>query len=389
MRLIERILVATDFSQSADDAVKMASYLAKGFDASVQLIHAMPPLPGVAVSSTLIKEQITNYLDTMRQALLDDGVSTVESVLVSGKPFARIIDCAEEQNANVIVVGSGQNTRNDQYRVGITAQRLERRAQRPVLVVKPGAAPPINHVVCPVDFSQTSAGALRESIHIARGLRAKLCVMTVVQPLKSLLPRFVTVTDEMQQQQVSGHEASFDEFLREFDFHDIEYEKLVCEGQPHEEILRVANEFQADLLVMGSVGRTGVARLLMGSVAEKVARQLPCSILTVKGEDFVRLTLQEEIEDAQEHIQRGEELLDKGFAREALGEFRHCIARDAMYAPAWEGAAAAHERLGNDEEAQRCRERANEIVKQLWDKRIEAEIRSQHVLWRKRGPYTP
>ena len=135
--------------------------------------------------------------------------------------------------------------------------------------------------------------------------------------------------------------------------------------------------------MMGSVGRTGLARALLGSVAEKVARELPCSIMTVKGEDFVRLQLLGEIEDIREHVEQAERLLEKGFAKEALGELRHCIARDPMYAPAWEGAAAAHERLGNQREAEQCRQRSAEIVRALWDRRIEAEIRSQRLLWKK------
>ena len=96
--------------------------------------------------------------------------------------------------------------------------------------------------------------------------------------------------------------------------------------------------------------------------------------------------LRSEIANLQEHLQRAQSLLEKGFAKEALGEFRHCISHDPIYAPAWEGAAAAHERLGDSEQAEQCRQRAGDIVRQLWDQRIEAEIRSQHMLWRKGLP---
>ena len=186
---------------------------------------------------------------------------------------------------------------------------------------------------------------------------------------------------------MAEQETHFQKFLARFDFHDVEYDKVIREGQPHEEILKSVKELDIGLLVMGSVGRTGVARILLGSVAEKVARQMPCSIMTVKGEDFVRLQLRDEIEDIGEHIERAKKLLDKGLAREALGEFRHCIARDPIYAPAWEGAVAAHERLGNEKEAEQCRKHSQEIIRSLWDRRIEADIRSQHLLWRKKGSY--
>ena len=387
MRLLERILVATDLSHGADDAVNMACYLAEAFHSEVVLLYVMPPLAGVSVPSELVKDQIHKYLDTLRQKLVDDGVTVSEPIFATGTPFVKIIDCAEEHDVNAIIVGSGEKDRNDQYRMGITAERLERRAERPVLVVKRGTSPPVSRILCPVDFSDASRRALREAIHLARNCKARLTILTVRELLGSILPRVVSIAEEYQKKYLAEQEAHFQKFLASFDFHDVEYDKVIREGQPHEEILKSVKELDIGLLVMGSVGRTGVARIMLGSVAEKVARQMPCSIMTVKGEEFVRLQLRDEIEDIGEHIERAKKLLDKGLAREALGEFRHCIARDPIYAPAWEGAVAAHERLGNEKEAEQCRKHSQEIIRSLWDRRIEADIRSQHLLWRKKGSY--
>ncbi len=386
MRLSERILVATDMSQAADDAVKMASYLARAFESEVQLLYVIPPLPDVDVPSDIITEEITKYLNVIRQKLVDEGVQVAEPVIANGTPFVEIIDCAEKHDVNAIIVGSGEKDDADSFRVGITAERLERRSGRPVLVVKRGVEPPVTQIVCPVDFSPTSGRALREAIHLTRHLASQLTVFTVVQPLKSFLPR-ATLPAEAQQQHQAKQEARFEEFLQEFDFHGIAYEREIREGLPHQEILHLVTERKADLIVMGSVGRTGVARALLGSVAEKVARALPCSIMTVKSEDFVRLQLGGAIDDIREHVEQAAKLLENGFAREALGEFRQCIVRDPVYAPAWEGAAAAHERLENAEQAEECRSRAQEIVRSLWDRRIEAEIRSERLRWSKNKPY--
>jgi len=386
MRLLERILVATDLSQGADDAVEMAAYLASAFESEAILLHVMPPLRGVEVPSSMVRSEVNKYLDTIRAKLVDDGIKVADPIFADGTPFDKIIDRAEEHDVNVIIVGSGEKTGDDRYRMGITAERLERRAQRPVLVVKRGTSPPLGRILCPIDFSGTSRRALREAIHIARHCKARLSVLTVVESSGSVLPRVVSASEEDRNQSMSEQESRFEKFLKDFDFHDVDYETTIRQGRPHEEILNSIEENTTDLLVMGSVGRTGVARIMLGSVAEKVARELPCSIMTVKGEDFVRLQLRDEIEDIRKHVERAEKLLDKGFAREALGEFRHCIARDSIYAPAWEGAAAAHERLGDAEQAEQCRARAREIIKTLWDRRIEAEIRSQHMLWRKKSP---
>jgi nucleotide-binding universal stress UspA family protein len=305
-----------------------------------------------------------------------------DPILADGEPFARIIEIAETLDVNVILVGSGEKTSDDQFPMGITAERLERRSDRPVLVIKRGAPASVKRILCPVDFSDTSGRALREAVHLARQLGSQLSVLTVVQPLGAILPR-ISVSQEDQQKYHDKNKARFDEFLGKFDLHGVECETLIREGRPHEEILKVASEKQVDLLVMGSVGRTGLARLALGSVAQKVTRQLPCSIMTVKSEEFIRLRMRDEIDDIRIHVQRAQEMLEKGFPAEALAEFRHCTCRDPIYAPAWEGAAAAHERLGNDKEAEDCRQRAKEIVHSLWDQRIEADIRSHHAIWRK------
>ena len=154
----------------------------------------------------------------------------------------------------------------------------------------------------------------------------------------------------------------------------------IRQGQPHQEILAFAGEKTADLLVMGSEGRSGLSRFLIGSVATKVVRQMPCSIITVKSEHAIRLRLAEEISDLRDHLKQGRKLLEKGFAKEALEQFEHCIARDIMYAPAWEGMSAAHLRLGHNKKSEECKEAAQQIRQNLWQRQVEAEARSRHHL---------
>ena len=141
-----------------------------------------------------------------------------------------------------------------------------------------------------------------------------------------------------------------------------------------------AGEKTADLLVMGSEGRSGLSRFLIGSVATKVVRQMPCSIITVKSEHAIRLRLAEEISDLRDHLKQGRELLEKGFAKEALELFEQCMDRDIMCAPAWEGMSAAHMRLGHNKKSEECKETAEQIRQNDWQRQVEAEARSRHHL---------
>jgi universal stress protein E len=300
---------------------------------------------------------------------------------VPGVAFDRIRRYAEEHDVNIIMIGAGRKPGDEAFPLGITAARICREAGKPVWVVKPGAPERIERILCAVDFSDPSRRALVNAVHLARSFHAELTVLTAVPPLANWLGE---APADAQEAFVARQRARFDEFLQPLDFHGISHQAVVRLGQPHEQILAAVAELKADLLVMGSVGRTGVARVLMGSVAEKVAREMPCSIITVKAEHAIRLQVDEEIADIRAHFHQGRELLDGGFPAEAAGQFRQCIANSPVYAPAWEGLAEALARLGRDAEAEDARRHARQIVHTLWDRQIEAEIRSQHALWRKK-----
>jgi len=135
---------------------------------------------------------------------------------------------------------------------------------------------------------------------------------------------------------------------------------------------------------MGSTGRTGLARILMGSVAEKVIREMPCSVITVKAEHAIRLSVEQEIVGLKAHVTKGHELLEADFAPEALREFQQCLDTEMLYVPAWEGLAAAHHRLGHMEESERCRQTAKSARESLEYSRIQAAVRAEHWLWRRK-----
>lgn len=82
----------------------------------------------------------------------------------------------------------------------------------------------------------------------------------------------------------ASDESRFMRFLEGFDFRDVDWSKVVRKGKAHEEILATSKEMGMDLLVMGSVGRIELPRILMGSVAERVIREMPCSIVTFKSQ---------------------------------------------------------------------------------------------------------
>jgi nucleotide-binding universal stress UspA family protein len=137
---------------------------------------------------------------------------------------------------------------------------------------------PIHTILHPTDFSTQSAYALRLACSLARDYGARLVVLHVFEePAVAygegvMLPPAVDFVEESREQ------------LRHLPIpaDDVRAERRFERGDAVDQILRVAGDMQADLIVMGTHGRTGLARLLMGSVAERVVRNAPCPVLTLK-----------------------------------------------------------------------------------------------------------
>jgi len=135
---------------------------------------------------------------------------------------------------------------------------------------------PIHTILHPTDFSDRSACAFRVACALARDYNAHLVVLHVDQ-----LP-LALYGDAIAPPRPDDYQDRLREQLFNLRAPGVSAEHRLNEGSPVTEILGVAEEVNADLIVMGTHGRTGLSRLLMGSVAESVLRQAPCPVLTVR-----------------------------------------------------------------------------------------------------------
>lgn len=374
MKLLEKILFATDFSMGSDDALETAVSVAKFFDSEMILVHVIPDMEDLLLDLKALNEATTDRLRKIQETLMGRGVNVGGAVVLEGVPFDRISRYANANGVNVIMIGSGETLGKRTFRLGTTAERLVRNAAKPVWVVKEGSKPSIERILCAVDFSQPSARALKNAVHLSRNLGAHLTVLTVIPPAPETYLGLIRRWDKDKEAYDQAQGKLFDEFLEDFDFHGIDWEKKIRSGKPHREILETAQESSADLIVMGSLGKTGLERALLGSVAKKVLRDMPCSVITVKTEHAIRLKIEETIDDIESHYRQGVELMKKGFTVEAMQHFDHCVSVNPMYMHAWDGLAAAHTRLGHEERAEQARMTAKYIKQALWEKEVQSEL---------------
>jgi nucleotide-binding universal stress UspA family protein len=136
-----------------------------------------------------------------------------------------------------------------------------------------------NRILFPTDFSERSVPAFHVACALARDHRAAMTVLHVREVPAVAFAEFGAVPPPSLPSR-----ADVMEKLGEFQVHDegINVEYLVADGVPAEEIIRTAADHNCDLIVMGTHGRTGLSRLMMGSVTEEVVRKAPCPVLTLK-----------------------------------------------------------------------------------------------------------
>jgi nucleotide-binding universal stress UspA family protein len=203
-------------------------------------------------------------------------------------------------NADLIVMGTHGRSGVDRVLIGSVTEKVLRKAACPVLTVPPAApdavpATPVlyKNIVCPVDFSDASMRALEYALSLAREADAHLTVLHVT-PLEFDLPHEHSMVDtgltlaEFFDRRERQARARLEEAVHPRAQDYCTAVALVTRAhRPWQEILRVANEGHADLIVVGVQGRSAVDLMFFGSTTQQVIRQASCPVLTLRGASHV------------------------------------------------------------------------------------------------------
>jgi nucleotide-binding universal stress UspA family protein len=139
---------------------------------------------------------------------------------------------------------------------------------------------PIRTILCPTDFFDCSRYAFRLAGTLARAHGTRVVVLHVLQ----MPDPMVAYKEALAQLQPPAYREDLLRVLHRFRLAEasVPVEHRLTEGDPAEEILRIAGEIGCDLIVMGTHGKSGVGRMLLGSVADEVAREATCPVVTVR-----------------------------------------------------------------------------------------------------------
>jgi nucleotide-binding universal stress UspA family protein len=278
------ILAASDLSARSDRALARAVMMARQHGARLSVLHVIDEeLPARLADHQRLEAQQT-LQDTMNTLLPPHEVSLSIEVVI-GEHYQTIIDHAESLDADLIVLGQHRkDILLDLFR-GSTGERIIRFGTRPVLVVKTRATHPYVCMLAAIDFSPPARKAVEVGLSLAPEAEIKL-VHAFDVPFRGLQMGGKSI-DELAKKHQRQFQDMVDrqtaEFVAGMPRTLLSSQIIAREGAPDRVILSVADEVSADLVVIGTHGRSGLGRLLLGSVTETVMSRAVCDVLAVRG----------------------------------------------------------------------------------------------------------
>lgn len=294
MLALDRILVSVDFSPASESALRRALDLAGRTGADLCLLHVVPGLSANDASvESLADEEREFYRRVWERAERDldaflhrsppSGVQ-LHHKLVAGVPTRTILAQAEEEDADLIVMGTHGRRGMRRLVLGSVAETVLRQSERPVLVVPEVAAglAPLFHVLAPTDFSDAAGLALPVAAEIADLYGARLDLLHVLEPVPLLGALAGVHTAEALFPELYPHaEERLGELVREGTGALGRATYHVVEGRAAGAVVDYAATHGVDLIVMAKHGWHGVERVLMGSATERICRTAPCAVLAL------------------------------------------------------------------------------------------------------------
>lgn len=278
-----KILAAIDGSESSRNALRQAFRLAVDEKCWITVLSVIPPydgeidLTGVPDVRASLAKPCEDALRIAQQLAEDERV-LIKTVCEEGEAYERIVDLADAENCGIIVMGRRGMHLLERALIGSVTARVIGFTQRDVLVVPEGASLGWKKILVGTDGSRFSTVATARAIDFAQAYGGEILVVSVVdvptefyaeapQAVEDMIARAKTYTAAVKQQAAAA---------------GVRAESYIGEAEAYEAIIKLAADQQVDMIVMGSHGRTGLRRLLMGSVTEKVIGYAPCPVLVVK-----------------------------------------------------------------------------------------------------------
>jgi nucleotide-binding universal stress UspA family protein len=300
---IDRILCPVDFSEFSAPALERAVRLGEWFEARVEVLNIIPSLPfampaglGPAYYPDPLevtpaqRKQVALNMGDLVEPFLGEGVPIVTKVL-EGEPWRLILDEARGLPADLLVIGTHGRSGFEQLLLGSVTEKVLRRAPCPVLTVghvraHPRKGPLFRRILCAADLTHASQQTLDVALSLATENDAQITLLHVMENLPGgngaglvhRVPPRVPLPHELVAEARAELRKAVPDPVRVF----CEVTERVETGAPWSEILRVAEQMDAELIVMGAHATGAVGRMVFGSTTSQVVRRAHCPVLVIQ-----------------------------------------------------------------------------------------------------------
>ncbi len=281
-RPFRAVLVPTDFTEGSRVAIDRALALPLAPNVRIEIVHVLPrsiPSKVRAKVEAAARESLANSVARARSAR--GGEFEVTSELVRGEAYVEIIRHARNIDADLIVIGRhGRHPVRDLF-IGTTATRVARMGDTPVLVVKTAGAKPYRSPLIATDLGDTSRHTLELGLRII-GRRATVRVVHAFHvPFESFMAPTRAALAEVRTPYREKAVAQLDALLAPYEDR-VRWRKIVRAGDARSIVLDEATRGRVDVIAIGTHGRSGLSRALIGSVAEDVIANAACDVLVAR-----------------------------------------------------------------------------------------------------------
>lgn len=289
-----KILVPTDFSELSIKAFEAASHYAELFDGTVTPFHAYIPLSemdsfyytGVGLSGHVDYDQIEK---TVEDRLVEVAKAKIDArrltkpLLGVGNPANAIADAS--QNFDLVILTTHGRTGFSRFLMGSVSEKTLRLTHTPVLIVEDKSTiKPIDHILVTTDFSENSHKAFQPAVDIAKRTGATIDLVNV-------LMREGFDTDAVIEADVKLREAELNSLTDKY-FSDVKSQTnskvIVSFRSVHEAIVHETKKNPYQLVVIATIGRTGLDYLMLGSTAASVVRHVDVPVLSINPKHYLR-----------------------------------------------------------------------------------------------------
>jgi nucleotide-binding universal stress UspA family protein len=286
----ERLLLSADSSEYSEGAIREAIKLAKRCGSKLSVLSVVETNAEHAAVAPQIVERAEqaarDHLAAVASRAASEGVSAETIVREGEDAYALVADEAARQKSTMIIMGRRGRKGLKRLVMGSTTARVIGHAPCSVLVVPRAAAVECRSIVAATDGSVFSTAAASEAIGIAKRNRSRITAIAAV-PAEIAVPTdldFAALQSEkLADEEMRRAEKNAKAVKEAAEKEGLEAKAFVMTGKPSDAIIDTARDAAADLIVLGSHGRTGLDKLLMGSVAERVIVRASCAVLVVKG----------------------------------------------------------------------------------------------------------